>query len=204
MSLFLEIDDLACIRGDRVLFRGLGFAVEAGKVLALEGPNGVGKTSLLRVLAGFLAPAAGTIRLRTKARDVLDAEHRGKLVGWLGHQDGVKPQLRVHEQLSFYARLYGAGDVDAAMARFGLVPLAALPGQYLSAGQKRRLALARLVLMGRPLWLLDEPLAALDTAGKALVAGAVTAHCAAGGIAIAATHESLGICCGTLRLEGVV
>ena len=199
----LDIEDLSCIRGHRVLFRALSVTVGAGQALSLEGPNGAGKTSLLRLIAGFLQPAAGTIRLQTKDGVVGDIEERGKFIGWLSHQDAVKPQLHVREQLAFWARLYdSAGDVDAAMEAFGLTPLADLPGQYLSAGQKRRLALARLRLSDRPLWLLDEPLAALDSAGKALLAGTVTAHCAAGGIVLAATHDPLGITCGKLNLGG--
>ena len=200
MTLALALEDVACIRGERTLFRGLCFSIRAGEALSLEGPNGAGKTSLLRMIAGFIAPAAGIIRLRTSAGDISEAELRGKHTGWLAHQDGVKPQLRVHEQLTFYARLYGGGAVDEAMERFGLAQLAGLPGQYLSAGQKRRLALARLVLIDRPLWLLDEPLAALDRAGKALVASTVAAHCAKGGIAVAATHEHLGVECERLNV----
>jgi heme exporter protein A len=202
MTLSLDVEHLTCARGQRVLFRDLSFAVAAGQAVSLEGPNGSGKTSLLRMIAGFLPAAAGTIRVRTAGAAVEEAEERGRFVGWLGHHDGVKPQLAVREQLEFYARLYGGPDPGEAMAAFGLEPLAELLGQYLSAGQKRRLALARLRLCGRPLWLLDEPLAALDTAGKALVADAVTAHCAAGGLVVAATHEPLGIRCEVLRLEG--
>ena len=197
----LDIEGLACIRGQRVLFRELSFSLAAGRALALQGPNGAGKTSLLRLIAGLLRPAAGTIRLRMEGEAVSDAEERGKFVGWLGHQDAVKPQLCVREQLAFFARLYASGgDLDEAMETFGLNPLAELPGQYLSAGQKRRLALARLQLCARPLWLLDEPLAALDTAGKVLVAKTVSAHCAAGGTVVAATHETLSIACETLNL----
>ena len=197
----LDIEGLACIRGQRVLFRELSFSLAAGRALALQGPNGAGKTSLLRLIAGLLSPAAGTIRLRTDGEAVSDAEERGKFVGWLGHHDAVKPQLCVREQLAFFARLYASGgDLDEAMETFGLKALAELPGQYLSAGQKRRLALARLQLCARPLWLLDEPLAALDTAGKALVAKTVAAHCAAGGTVVAATHETLGVACETLNL----
>ena len=201
MSLTLEVCDLTCVRGQRVLFRDLGFSLAAGRALALQGPNGAGKTSLLRLIAGFLRPAAGTVCLRTNGVEVAGAEERGKFMGWLAHQDAVKPQLGVREQLVFFARLYGSGrDPDAAMRTFGLRALAELPGQYLSAGQKRRLALARLQLMARPLWLLDEPLAALDTAGKKLVAETVTAHCAAGGIVVAATYEELGVDCEKLTL----
>ena len=201
MNLALEVRNLTCIRGHRVLFRDLGFSLAAGRALSLQGPNGAGKTSLLRLIAGFLRPAGGTIRLRTDGEEVADAEERGKFMGWLAHQDAVKPQLGVREQLAFFALLYQSGrDPEEAMWTFGLMPLAELPGQYLSAGQKRRLALARLHLAARPLWLLDEPLAALDTAGKKLVAETVTAHCASGGIVVAATHEEMGVECETLRL----
>jgi heme exporter protein A len=202
LNLALEVRDLTCIRGHRALFRDLSFSLVAGRALSLQGPNGAGKTSLLRLIAGFLRPAGGTIRLRTGGEEVADAEERGKFMGWLAHQDAVKPQLGVREQLAFFARLYGSGrDPNEAMRTFGLIALAELPGQYLSAGQKRRLALARLQLSARPLWLLDEPLAALDTAGKKLVAETVTGHCAAGGIVVAATHEELGVECETLMLE---
>jgi heme exporter protein A len=201
LNLALEVRGLTCIRGQRALFRDLSFSLAAGRALALQGPNGAGKTSLLRLLAGFLRPAGGTIFLRTDGAEVANAEERGKFIGWLAHQDAVKQQLGVREQLAFFTQLYGSGrDPEEAMRTFGLMPLAELPGQYLSAGQKRRLALARLQLSARPLWLLDEPLAALDSAGKKLVAETVTAHCASGGMVLAATHEDLGVECETLRL----
>jgi len=197
MDLSLNVDGLTGIRGQRVLFRGLSFRAGAGQVLSLEGPNGVGKTSLLRMIAGFLAPAAGTISLG----GAQDAEGRGRLVGWLGHHDAAKPQLSPREVLAFYAGLYRiAGDIDAALDAVGLRAIADLPCQYLSAGQKKRLALARLKLLRRPVWLLDEPLAALDAAGKALAAEFLSAHAKDGGIAIAATHEPLGIACEKLQL----
>ena len=197
----LAVENLACIRVQRVLFRDLSFSLAAGRALSLQGPNGAGKTSLLRLIAGFLRPAAGAIRLRTDGEEIADAEERGKFVGWLGHRDAVKPQLSVREQLAFFARLYASGrDSGEAMRTFGLLPLAGFPGQYLSAGQKRRLALARLQLSARPLWLLDEPLAALDAAGKKLVAETVAAHCASGGIIVAASHEALGVECEKLLL----
>ena len=191
------VDTLACIRGQRVLFRDLSFRVEPGQVLSLEGPNGAGKTSLLRMIAGFITPAAGTIAIGA----VADAEERGRRIGWLGHHDAAKPQLSPREVLAFFARLYG-GDPDlvAALAEVGLGSLADLPCQYLSAGQKKRLAMARLKLSRRPVWLLDEPLAALDADGKGRAAGLVRTHCLAGGIAIAATHEPLGLSCERLTL----
>lgn len=197
----VSVSDLACVRGGRRLFRALSFDVAAGKVLAIEGPNGAGKSSLLRMIAGFLAPVAGTIRFAADEGSVADGELRGRFAGFLGHHDAAKPQLTVQEQLAFYAQLYGAkGDIAAALERVGLSRLAGLPCQYLSAGQKKRLALARLSLIERPLWLLDEPLAALDVAGKALAASLIAAHCAQGGITIAATHEPLGLDAARLEL----
>jgi heme exporter protein A len=200
MPLSLYNENLTAIRGGRVLFRDLSFRVEAGGVLCIEGANGVGKTSLLRTIAGFLAPAEGAIRLRTDDGEVVSGEERGKFVGWLGHHDAIKPQMTVRETLSFYARLHGAGDVAGAMEAVGLMRLAELPGQYLSAGQKKRVALARLKLCGRPLWLMDEPLASLDAVGKKIAAAMIGAHCVSGGIAIVATHEPLGIACERLAL----
>ncbi len=197
----LSANNLACIRGGRVVFRELDFALEAGSALAVEGPNGAGKTSLLRMLAGFLAPAAGIVSLRTNAHAIEDGEERGKLCGWIGHHDGIKPQLSVRENLNFYASLYSVKTpVESALSETGLARLAGLPGQYLSAGQRRRLALARLKISNRPLWLMDEPLAALDAAGKKLAADMIAAHCASGGMVIAATHEPLGIACARLML----
>ena len=197
----IDASNLTCIRGGRNLFRGLSFGVGQGRALCIEGANGAGKTSLLRMLAGFLAPAEGVICLRTNGGEVMDGEERGKFAGWLGHHDAVKAQMTVRETLAFYSLLYGAGgDIGSALEAVGLARLADLPGQYLSAGQKKRVALARLKLGGRPLWLMDEPLASLDAAGKTIAAGLVSAHCASGGIAVIATHEPLGIDCERLVL----
>jgi heme exporter protein A len=191
----IDVSNLTGIRGGRMLFRGLSFRVEPGRALSLEGANGAGKTSLLRMLAGFLAPADGAIRFG----DVADGEERGKFVGWLGHHDAVKSQMSVRENLNFSAHLYGS-DIGDALDALGLARLSELPGQYLSAGQRKRVALARLKLTKRPLWLMDEPLASLDAAGKKIAADLVTSHCASGGIAVIATHEPLGIDCGRLVL----
>lgn len=196
----LAADQITCVRGERVLFRDLSFTVEAGQVLAIEGPNGAGKTSLLRLIAGFIAPAAGTIALD---KGISEPEERGKHIGWLGHQDGAKPQLTPSEVLRFFAKLYdSAEDVAAALAAAGLARCATLPCQYLSAGQKKRLALARLQIVRRPLWLLDEPLAALDSEGKKFAADLIEAQCRTGGIVLAATHEPLGLACRRLVLGG--
>jgi heme exporter protein A len=208
MTLALTLEKLCLIRGGRVLLSGLSLQLESGAVLSLEGPNGAGKTSLLRALAGFLPPAAGAITLRSNDSVLSDAEERGSLIGWLGHADGIKPQLTVREQAVFWASLYGhgesvaaqAGEPAATLANFGLAALADVPGQRLSAGQRRRLAFARLVLLGRPLWLLDEPLSALDEAGRGRAAAAILSHVGCGGIVIAATHEPLGVPCQILTL----
>jgi heme exporter protein A len=154
----------------------------------------------LRMIAGFLAPAAGTLTLADGPTEITDAEERGRYVGWLGHQDGLKAQLTVAEQLDFFARLYGAKSDAAVLEQVGLTRQADLPCRYLSAGQKRRLALARLLVSNRPLWLLDEPFAALDASGHALVAHLMARHCGAGGILIAATHEPLGLGNASLKL----
>jgi heme exporter protein A len=198
----LTAEKLACVRGDRRVFADLDFQVAAGEALVVEGPNGAGKTSLLRLIAGFLPPASGNVMLKIDSETISDGEERGRHVGWLGHLDGIKPQLSVGEQLEFFARLYGAGlAIPAVLERVGLARQRELPCRYLSAGQKKRLGLARLIVSGRGLWLLDEPFAALDTAGRALTAELMTAHCAAGGIVVAATHDVLGLEARSLRLE---
>jgi heme exporter protein A len=202
MIVSLTAEKLACVRGERRLFADLDFRVAAGAALVVEGANGVGKTSLLRLIAGFLSPAAGQVQLQLDAHMLREGEERGRHVGFLGHQDAVKPQLNVGEQLLFFASLYGAqGDIGAALERVGLARQRELPCRYLSAGQKKRLGLARLMLSGRDLWLLDEPFAALDSSGRALAGDLMRAHCARGGILVAASHDPLGISAETLRLE---
>jgi heme exporter protein A len=199
----IAAESLACARGERRLFDSLSFTVRAGQALAVEGPNGAGKTSLLRMIAGFLAPAAGALVLTNDGKSIADAEERGRFIGWLGHQDGLKPQYTVSEQLHFYRQLYAgaarAGENDV-LEQVGLARQRDLPCRYLSAGQKRRLALARLLVSDRPLWLLDEPFAALDAAGQALIARLMAAHCDKGGLVIAATHDPLGLDNESLKL----
>ncbi|HEU0096071.1 MAG TPA: heme ABC exporter ATP-binding protein CcmA [Rhizomicrobium sp.] len=200
MILSLTAEKLACARGERKLFEQLSFRVTAGQALAVEGANGAGKTSLLRMIAGFLAPADGRLVVKTGDHEITDGEERGKLVGWLGHHDGLKPQLTVAEQLHFYATLYGTASERAMLDQVGLARQADLPCRYHSAGQRRRLALARLLVSNRPLWLLDEPFAALDVAGQVLVAQLMARHCGSGGIIIAATHDPLGLGNESLKL----
>jgi heme exporter protein A len=191
----VDAENLVLVRGGRHVQHNLTCRVAAGQTLVITGRNGAGKTSLLRALAGFLEPRAGEIRFRLNSGEVISGgDERGPFVGWIGHHDGVKPQLTTAEHLKFHIEFErGAGDIDAAMAQTGLGPLRDLPAQYLSAGQRRRLAFARLMLSARPLWLLDEPFSALDAEGKLFVRTLITRHCAEGGIVIAATHEPLGV-----------
>jgi heme exporter protein A len=196
----LTAEKLTCVRGDKKLFDGLSFRVTAGQALAVEGANGAGKTSLLRMIAGFLTPAAGRLIVKTAQGESDDNEERGKVIGWLGHLDGLKPQLTVIEQLTFFAHLHGKAADAALLEQIGLARQADLPCRYLSAGQRRRLALARLLVSARPLWLLDEPFAALDRSGQGLVAQLMARHCGEGGIIIAATHDPLGLGNESLKL----
>ena len=197
----LTAEKLTCIRGERVLFAGLSFRVMAGQALAVEGANGAGKTSLLRLIGGFLSPRAGRLLLKTAEGESEDSEERGQSIGWFGHQDGLKPQLTVAEQLLFFAKLYRAPEgSEGVLEEVGLSRQKDFPCRYLSAGQKRRLALARLMVSKRPLWLLDEPFAALDTDGQALIARQMLRHCGDGGIIIAATHDKLGLGNASIRL----
>ncbi|MDX1486199.1 MAG: heme ABC exporter ATP-binding protein CcmA [Alphaproteobacteria bacterium] len=180
--------DLACVRGGRLLFSGLGFTLSPGDVLALTGPNGSGKSSLLRLLAGLLPAARGTVEYPAET----------ERLSYLGHGDGLKPLATVGESLAFWAKVGGprpgapsAAAIGRALGLFDLTALAALPCRYLSAGQRRRVALARVLVTAAPLWLLDEPTTALDSAGTAAFGEALAAHSAAGGIAVVATHAPL-------------
>ncbi len=185
----LAADGLAVFRGERLVFADLSFSVPSGGALVLAGPNGSGKSTLLRLLAGLVRPAAG--RLLWNAEDALaDLALHGRRVAYLGHQDAVKPGLTAAENLRFAAAVSGR-PVAGALAAVGLEALSGLPGRMLSAGQKRRLALARLVLSDAPLWLLDEPTLGLDAVSVERFGGLLAAHRAAGGIVVAATHVPL-------------
>lgn len=198
----LVASGLSCHRGGRQVLDGLGFAVDAGQALVVTGPNGAGKSSLLRLLAGLLRPAEGQIRLEGADTGLPVAEQ----CHFLGHLDPAKGALTVLENLRFWADHLG-GEVGCppseALRAAGLHTLAELPASYLSAGQRRRLSLARLIAIRRPVWLLDEPTAALDTAGQAIFGALAQDHLSGGGIVIAATHAPLGLASATeLRLGG--
>ena len=187
----LQASGLAAFRGERLVFRDLDFAVGAGGALLLTGPNGSGKSTLLRLLAGLLRPAAGT--LTWDGADALaDLPTHARRVAYVGHQDAVKPGLTAAENLRFAARLSG-GNVRDALAAVGLEELADLPGRMLSAGQRRRLALARLALSEAPLWLLDEPTLGLDAVSVERFGAMLEAHRAGDGMVIAATHLPLPV-----------
>ena len=184
---------LDCIRGDRKVFEGLSFAVTAGEVLVLSGTNGSGKSSLLRVMAGLLRPAAGRIfHSGAEIRDDPDA-HRADL-HYVGHQDAIKPALSVAENVTFWAALHGKRNdeaVQAALLAFDLRDLADLPGRLLSSGQRRRANLARLAATPAGLWLLDEPSVGLDAASTQSLEDLIAAHRKTGGMTVVSTHTAM-------------
>ncbi|WP_295559118.1 heme ABC exporter ATP-binding protein CcmA [uncultured Hyphomicrobium sp.] len=194
--MLLHADHLTVERGTRTVISDLSFTARAGEALLVVGPNGAGKTTLIRTIAGFIPPSAGVISLKgdTSDRDIAELSH------YVGHLTGVKSNLTAAENLAFWAAYLEGGDraavsdkVDHALSLFGLGALADYPAGLLSAGQKRRLGLARLSVAARPIWLLDEPTVSLDAASTELLAGLIQEHLAGGGLVIAATHLPLGL-----------
>ncbi len=190
----LSVKNLVVDRGARRIVDGLSFAIEAGEALVLTGPNGAGKTTVIRTVAGLIGAAGGTINLDggDAEKDIAAQAH------YIGHLNALKPSLTVEENLRFWAAYLGGGTaddaaIDDALVAFDLEPLASIPAGYLSAGQKRRACLARLIVTRRPLWLLDEPTVSLDTASVKLLAECVRQHLAGGGLLLAATHIPLGL-----------
>ena len=184
----LVVETLSCARGGVAVLSGVSFTLGPGEVMVLRGPNGIGKTTLLRTIAGLQPPVAGRIGLPPEG------------IAYAGHADGVKAMLTVAENLAFWAAVCGTGGVGRAMAALALEALADRPAQNLSAGQRRRLGLARLLVTGRAVWLLDEPTVSLDAASVALFARLVAEQLAGGGLVIAATHLAFGIA-GTRELQ---
>jgi heme exporter protein A len=190
--------EVSCVRGGRKVFSRLSFDAASGEALAVVGPNGSGKTSLLRLIAGVLAPAGGSIVLEGGESELTLPEQSH----YLGHHDALKPALSVSENLIFWRDFLGGAKSSPAesLAVVELDHAARLPAAYLSAGQRRRLSIARLLTVQRPVWLLDEPTNALDTAGQKLFATLMGDHLAHGGLIVAATHAPLGVPTRTLRI----
>jgi heme exporter protein A len=177
----LTVTGLSVARGGIPVLEGIDFSLHSGEALILRGPNGVGKTTVLRTVAGLQPPLAGKVGLEREA------------MAYAGHADGIKSTLTVRENLEFWADVFGTGSIDPALAAFDLGALSDRAAGGLSAGQKRRLGLARMVVTGRPVWVLDEPTVSLDTTAVGLFAQAVRGHLAAGGMALMATHIDLGL-----------
>jgi heme exporter protein A len=203
----LTATGLGCVRADRRVFAGVEFALAAGEALLVVGRNGAGKSSLLRMIAGLVRVAEGRLALEGGDPELTLAEQ----AHYVGHQDALKPSLTVKENLQFWSDYMGGqqppgspaspgGGVETALEAVALEPLADLPAAYLSAGQRRRLSLARLLAVNRPLWLLDEPTSALDAAAQERLTGLMRGHLAGGGMILAATHGPIGLEGPQLRL----
>jgi len=190
-----------CVRGGREVFSGLDFEAASGELVAVTGRNGSGKTSLLRLIAGLLTIAGGSIGLGGGEPELTLPEQ----AHYLGHRDAMKPALSLLENLGFWRDFLGgaAFDPSESLTAVGLDHAARLPAAFLSAGQRRRLSIARLLTVRRPIWLLDEPTSALDTAGQGLFAALMRDHLAQGGLIIAATHAPLGVEARELRIGGM-
>lgn len=190
----LVCEQLACVRGGRLVFSGLDLDVGAGEALLLRGANGSGKSTLLRLIAGLLHPESGTIRLESgQDAGAQEERARGEYCHYCGHADALKSSLTVGENLSFWEQYYGSGNVARALEAMNLEFLEDIPAALLSAGQKRRLGLARLVLTHRPVWLLDEPAVSLDAASQVLLENMIAGHIDGGGMVLAATHTPLAM-----------
>lgn len=205
MPIRLVVEGLSAQRGEDLIFHDISFVLSAGQALVVTGANGSGKSTLLRVLAGLLEALSGTVRVEGAPAEI---GHPRELCHYLGHRNAMKRELTVTENLAFWKSFMGdspgsAGiGIEAAVEAVGLGGISHLPFGYLSAGQQRRMAMAKLLVACRPIWLLDEPTAALDASADRLFAGLVTRHLAAGGIAVAATHQPLGVEAKELRMTG--
>lgn len=205
MPISLVVEGLSAKRGEDLIFKDISFVLTAGEALVVTGPNGSGKSTLLRVLAGLLAAESGSVRLDGMSSDI---GHPREFCHYLGHRNAMKRELTVEENLSFWKAVMGDSTGGAGMAveeaaeALGLGGISHLPFGYLSAGQQRRMAMAKLLVAYRQVWLLDEPTAALDASADRLFAALVTRHLGAGGIVVAATHQPLGVEARELRMTG--
>lgn len=186
----LKVNDLSVVRGGLPVLAGVSFSLAAGQALVLTGPNGSGKTTLLRTIAGLQPPASGVIEADAEA------------IAYAGHADGIKATLSVAENLEFWAGVFGTNGIGAALEAFAIAPLRRRAAGNLSAGQRRRLGLARLLVTGRPIWVLDEPTVSLDSGGVALFGQVIREHLGGGGAALMATHIDLGLDAARLDLTG--
>ena len=197
MATFLG-ENIECVRGERLVLQGAAFRVQSGDALVLTGPNGAGKSTLLRLMAGLMRPVGGCISWADTDRFEDIAEDSGahnQRIVYVGHADAIKPALSVRENVTFWAEINGGGglDSDAALMALGIPHLADLPARYLSAGQRRRVALTRMLTTKAPLWLLDEPTTALDSAAATLLSDLIKSHRAQGGMVVTSTHTDLGL-----------
>lgn len=184
--------DISCIRGERLVFTGLSFRLNAGGLLRLRGPNGSGKSSLLRLASGLARPSAGRIAWNGGDIAADRAAHRAR-IAYIGHADAVKPALTAAENLAFWAGLRGGGDVGGALRRLGLGGHAHVAGRFLSSGERRRLALALLAACPAELWLLDEPAVGLDSASGAVLEALIAGHRRGGGMVALSTHTEMDL-----------
>jgi heme exporter protein A len=186
----LRADEITCSRGGREVFRGVSFTLAAGQALLVSGRNGAGKSSLLRVIAGLIRIVSGRLTLEGGVPEVTIAEQ----AHYLGHQDAMKPALTVAENLEFWSEFLGTRcGIEPALETVDLVRLANLPAAYLSSGQRRRLSIARLIAVPRPIWLLDEPTSSLDAPSQKRLAALMHDHLAGGGMIVAAAHGPIGL-----------
>jgi len=205
MTTILEVSNLGCVRGERTLFSDLNFSLSPGKAIQLTGPNGSGKTSLLRIVCGLLAPVTGEVRWQGANIRALGEEYSRSL-SYIGHRNGIKEELNATENLRIASGLAGlpltTAAANAALERIGLAKREKLPTRLLSEGQQRRVALARLLTSRTKLWVLDEILTSLDRSAVALIQSLIGEHLQNGGLAIIATHQELDLSAGSLqRLE---
>jgi heme exporter protein A len=199
MGMSLKVEGMSLKKGYNLLIHNLNFEISGGDAISLTGENGVGKTTLLRTLAGFMTPHSGAVSAHENDVQIEPEIWHGRMVHFLGHHDALSPSRTVAQELQFQADFLG-GEV-AGIEQLNLSPLMDLETRYLSAGQKRRLSFARLLMAKRPLWLLDEPMAPLDVGHRALIAGIMQKHLSEGGLIIAAVHDPLPFETHSLKLE---